>query len=198
MTQLPFTATTCRVTAAFSPCRTHRYRLAYRWAPGPTWAWTMLNPSIAGAGQTADDLDPTLRRCVGFAKAGGAGAITVTNLSPFVGTNRADLWAALDRGEDVWQDPRNTGAIVAAALEAHRSGGLLVCGWGAFSKANNTQWRAAAFHSERVLDAVRLRGISPQALALTKGGNPRQPRHPLYLKKSLVPQPLAMMRRGLA
>jgi hypothetical protein len=37
--------------AVFSPCRTWRYSLWRRWAPGPAELWMMLNPS------TADETD---------------------------------------------------------------------------------------------------------------------------------------------
>lgn len=195
MTQLLLTSPS-EVTADFSACGRFRFRLDYRWSPGPLWAFCLLNPSVGGGGQTSDNLDPTLRRCMGFARAGGAGAMAIVNLSPFVGTDPADLWAALDRGEDVWQKALNRRAIVDSAVEAHDSGGKLVCGWGGFSKANGAQWRAAAFRADKLLDSVRMRGVSPQALALTKSGSPRQPRHPLYLPKGLVPRPLAEMRRG--
>jgi len=51
--------------ASFSLCRTWRYALRRRWSPdGPIIAFIGLNPS------TADEIneDPTVRRCIGFAR----------------------------------------------------------------------------------------------------------------------------------
>src|SRR3954470_11499675 len=62
--------------AAFSSCMTWRYRLTRYWGPGSMLPFVMLNPS------TADDEvdDPTIRRCMGFARREGLGGIVVANL----------------------------------------------------------------------------------------------------------------------
>jgi len=62
----------------FSPCRRYRYALWRKWdAHNPEYALFIgLNPSTGD--EVADD--PTLRRCVGFAKAWGYGAVCVANL----------------------------------------------------------------------------------------------------------------------
>lgn len=51
--------------------------------------FVMLNPSTADA----EVDDPTIRRCIGFAKAWGFAALTVTNLYALRGTVR-NVWAA--------------------------------------------------------------------------------------------------------
>ena len=56
--------------AIISACGQYRYHLWRRWDELlPTMVWVMLNPSTADA--TEDD--PTIRRCIGFAKREGCG-----------------------------------------------------------------------------------------------------------------------------
>jgi hypothetical protein len=66
--------------AVISPCGLYRYRLTRTW-DAVRWsaAFVMLNPSTADA---VDD-DPTIKRCVGFAKRWGCGGIVVANLFAF-------------------------------------------------------------------------------------------------------------------
>jgi hypothetical protein len=73
-------------TALFSPCGRFRYRLGRRWAEGPTVALVLLNLS------TADDEvdDPTIRRCIDFARRWGYGGLEVVNLYAHVATDPAD------------------------------------------------------------------------------------------------------------
>ena len=62
-----------RSDALLSPCGCYRYALWRRWEPGPQVLFIMLNPS------TADELtdDPTIRRCIGFARSWGFGSLAV-------------------------------------------------------------------------------------------------------------------------
>ena len=53
--------------AVLSPCRQYRYALWRKWADGPQVLFVMLNPSTAD--ESVDD--PTIRRCISFAKAWG-------------------------------------------------------------------------------------------------------------------------------
>lgn len=62
--------------ARFSDCRRYRYTLTRRFADGPTVAFIGLNPSTAD--EHADD--PTIRRCLGFAKRWGYGELVMLNL----------------------------------------------------------------------------------------------------------------------
>src|SRR4051812_15620668 len=68
-----------KTTAEFSPCRRYRFALWRRWDSGPQVLFAMLNPS------TADETtnDPTIRRCIGFARAWGFGSLAVGNLFAF-------------------------------------------------------------------------------------------------------------------
>ena len=59
--------------AELSGDRYYRYSLWRQWDEGPSVLWIMLNPSTADV--YVDD--PTIRRCVGFAKAWGCSRIEV-------------------------------------------------------------------------------------------------------------------------
>ena len=63
-------------TAIISPCERFRYALTRRWTDGPIALFIMLNPSDADA--YIDD--PTIRRCIGFAKRENCGGLRVENL----------------------------------------------------------------------------------------------------------------------
>ena len=79
--------------AVFSPCRTYRYSLSRHWAPKRGYALFIgLNPS------TADELqdDPTIRRCVRFAKDWGYGGMVICNLYAFRATDPKVMMAAND------------------------------------------------------------------------------------------------------
>ena len=63
--------------ATFSADRRYRYRLWREWDRSrAVVAFVMLNPSTADASRD----DPTIRRCIGFARAWGFGGVEVANL----------------------------------------------------------------------------------------------------------------------
>ena len=63
--------------ALFSDCREYRYLLGRCWdGTLPSVLFICLNPSTAD--ETTDD--PTVRRCVGFAKTWGFGSVVIANL----------------------------------------------------------------------------------------------------------------------
>ena len=78
--------------AVISDCGKYRYRLTRKWGYGRPCGFIMLNPS------TADALhdDPTIRRCVGFAKAWGCGALIVVNLFAVRATSPREMMRADD------------------------------------------------------------------------------------------------------
>lgn len=78
--------------ALISECGLYRYRLWRRWGIGPHATWIMLNPSTADA----DLDDPTIRRCIGFARAWGFSAIEVVNLFALRATNPRELGRSAD------------------------------------------------------------------------------------------------------
>jgi hypothetical protein len=154
-------------TAIFDVGRRYRFRLSRVWdATKPRICFVLLNPSTADAAR----LDPTVRRCAGFARGWGAGALEITNLFALRATDPRDLRAAPEPiGEG------NDEAILAGALAAD----LVVCGWGIHG-ALRQRHRA-------VLTTLTAAGVEPLALGLTKGGHPR---HPLYLRRDLWPTPI--------
>ena len=120
--------------------------------------FVMLNPSKADA----DDDDPTIRKCVGFAKRWGYDRIDVVNLFAYRSTDpRAILRMLYDR------DPvgvRNQDVIERKAWDAH----LIVCAWGAHGSHLEQNETVRGWLMDKPL----------YALGFTKDGHPR---HPLML-----------------
>lgn len=74
--------------ATISPDGIYRYDLVRHWPwPGKLLMWVMLNPSKADA---AVD-DPTIRKCMGFARRWGYRGIVVVNLFALRATNPTEL-----------------------------------------------------------------------------------------------------------
>jgi hypothetical protein len=151
--------------AAISACGRYRYVLGRRWGAGDTVAFLMLNPSTADANQD----DPTIRRCIGFARSWGYGGLVVANLYAWRATKPADLWKAAD---PVGPDNDAHLARVAAGCA------LLVAAWGAHAR------------TDRIAAVLALVAKAPDAggvfaLGTTKTG---QPKHPLYLRGDCVMQ----------
>lgn len=150
-------------TAVLSPCGSYRYELTRTWAKGSRVGWIMLNPSTADA----EVDDPTIRRCIGFARTWGYGGIVVRNLYALRATNPRDLW----RHDDP-VGPDNDAYLRDAAPDA-----ITVCAWG-----TNATWH----RTQQVVGSLIVAGASLRHLGCTKSG---QPRHPLYLRADLTPQP---------
>ena len=149
--------------ALLSPCGRYRYWLTRSWAEGNGLcvAFVGLNPSTADA----DVDDPTIRRCVGFAKAWGYSSLAMVNLFAFRATQPADMEAAADP-----VGPDNDGWLRTASASA----AITVAAWGA----------GGGF--KRRDEAVRDLLMRRHYLRLTKDGHPG---HPLYLPASLTPTP---------
>lgn len=148
------------MTAIISACGQYRYKLT---RPGDMTAtrgpavFVMLNPSTADA--SVDD--PTIRRCMGFARAWGCDGIVVVNLYAFRATQPSDLWIQSDpvgRENDNW--------LIGVAHEAEE----IVCAWG----VNARPERVAEVTAILMTACGRLR-----CLGATKSGAPR---HPLYVR----------------
>lgn len=166
--------------AVISPCGLYRYSLWRRWAAGPHGLWIMLNPSTADA--TTDD--PTIRRCVAFAKLWDCGGIVVVNLYAWRATSPTDLWRTerVD-GRDI-VGPQNDAAIVAALRDP--SAGVRVVAWGAHARPG----RAA-----NALDTIRMSDAEIVCLGRTNSGAPR---HPLMLRIDTPREPFTPAVRASA
>lgn len=152
--------------ASFSPCRRYRYDLWRRWEPGPYAMFIGLNPSTAD--ETQDD--PTIRRCINFAKAWGYSALCMTNLFAFRATDPRDMKAepnpfGVDNQHHLLKCASNAGVVIAA--------------WGVHGTFANGDLAAK--------DWLARAGIRLHHLGLSKDGHPR---HPLYLKADCKPIPL--------
>jgi hypothetical protein len=152
-------------TASFNTERTHRFRLSRRWGDRhPRVNFVMLNPSTADAFV----LDPTVRRCVGYAQRWGMGSIEVTNLFALRSTDPHGLYLAADP-----VGSGNDDAILAAATVAD----LVIVAWGNHGKLND--------RTTVVREMLTAAGVELHHLGLTKLA---EPAHPLYLPGSLTPQ----------
>jgi len=147
-------------TATFSPCRTYRYALTRRWSDRPLAVFVMLNPSTADA----FTLDPTVRRCIGFAHSWTAGGILVLNLFALRAT---DPKALSGHADPVGPD---NDAVIATHIAGDEAVGPVVAAWGVHGNLRG--------RDQRVAGMIRARGVRPLCLGLTKDGHPR---HPLYV-----------------
>lgn len=148
--------------AIISPCGTYRYHLWRRWDEClPTMVWVMLNPSTADASED----DPTIRRCIGFAKREGCGGISVRNVFALRATDPSELAKHPDpfgpENEEHLGHARNVSLMT-----------ILVLGWG----AKLTAPRLRSYYQRA---AVSLVCQKAHCFGTTKDGDPR---HPLYLK----------------
>lgn len=149
--------------AELSPCKTYRYALWRQWSDAPSVSFVMLNPSTAD--ETQDD--PTIRRCISFAKQWGHGGIIVGNLFAFRSPNPNDLKAVTDA-----IGPKNNLWLERLAKQST----AVVGAWGNHGTYMRRGQEAAALFPKM------------QCLGLTKLG---QPRHPLYVR---VDTPLVSVR----
>ncbi|MDA8965892.1 DUF1643 domain-containing protein, partial [Pseudomonadales bacterium] len=84
---------TIETSADFSPCRTYRYALWRTWdKTEPYVLFLGLNPSTADETEN----DPTITRCIDFAKQLGFGGLCMANLFAFRATQPKDLKQAKD------------------------------------------------------------------------------------------------------
>lgn len=150
----------------FSDCRRYRYVWMTAWDNDlPPCQFIGLNPS------TADENgpDPTVRRCIAFAKAFGCGQLLMLNLFAFRATDPHEMKAAEDPVGPLHDDILKA----LSELTAH-SRGLIIAAWGTHGGYLD--------RASRVREL--LKGVPLHYLKLTKDGCPG---HPLYLKGDLKP-----------
>ena len=158
-------------TAQISDCEQYRYTLTREWDhSGETEkaVFVMLNPSTADASED----DPTIRRCIGFAKAWNHSGLIVANLYALRSTSPANLWT-----HDDAIGPDNDAVLTNLALRSE----TICCAWGANAKPDRVR---------HFLSLMQATNAFLYCLGTTKAGAPR---HPLYLRKdaSLMQWPLS-------
>ncbi|MDQ7048395.1 MAG: DUF1643 domain-containing protein [Enterobacterales bacterium] len=148
-------------TAHFSKCRQYRYALWRTWdIELPKVMFIGLNPS------TADETinDPTLIRCIGYAKSWGYGGVIMANLFAYRATEPHDMKKALDP-----IGTRNAYWLKRLAKES----ALVVAAWG-----NHGQFLQRSTAVKKLICDLHY-------LKLNKGG---EPAHPLYQRLDIKPK----------
>ena len=161
--------------ALFDATRTYRYQLWRDWDKDSLNGtaddlpnvdkfvlFIGLNPSTAD--ETMDD--PTIRRCIGFAKRWGYGSLCMANLFAFRATKPRDMMVVLDP-----IGPFNDEQLASLAIEAD----LIVCAWG-----KDGDFKA---RDEAGLSLLWNRRCKMTCFGFNVNGTPK---HPLYQKKDAV------------
>ncbi len=156
---------TAPTSAVISDCGQYRYQLGRQWHDRkPLIGFVMLNPSTADA--EADD--PTIRKCLAFARAMDGGGILVGNLFALRSTDPDEL---LTHPGPI--GPENNEHLQIIRQRCPR----IIVAWG--------NHRAVSRNPLRVRIALDLLG-DVECLGTTKDGSPR---HPLYRSGSMKPIP---------
>lgn len=153
--------------AHFSPCRKWRYSLWRVWDIGPMCAFIGLNPSTADETEN----DPTVTRCINFAKSWGYCGMYMLNAFAFRATDPKVMKAASDP-----VGPDNDRALVYFSGLSK----IVVAAWGIHGAFRN--------RNERVVDLIP----DLQCFGMTAAMHPR---HPLYLKSDLKPIPYIWVKQ---
>ena len=154
-----------RNTARLSSCRRYRFALWRTWdAALPRVMFIGLNPS------TADEKrdDPTLVRCMNFARDWGYGGVCMANLFALRATDPAELKVAstpVGEGNDRW------------LRRLYREAGLVVAAWG-----ND------GAYLDRAAEVTAYLG----PLKCLKRNRSGQPAHPLYQRADTLPVPFQL------
>lgn len=150
--------------AEFSDCKRYRYAL---WR-----VWDKSRPHVAFIGLNPSDVDdvknnPTINRCISFARSWGYGGVCVVNLFAF----NAVVPEAMMRAKDP-VGPDNDKWLLRIA----KSAAAVVAAWGNYGSFMGR--------------SAEVKNMIPDlhALKINKSG---EPAHPLYLRGDLIPMPLS-------
>ncbi len=146
--------------ASFSKCRKYRYRLWRVWnREAGMVTWIGLNPSTADEEQD----DPTIRRCIQFAKDWGYGGIWMTNLFAWRATDPAVMKRIAHP-----IGPENDLAIANCANQS----AMTIAAWGIHGEHLGRDEQVLA-----LIGGVHCLGVTDKGL----------PRHPLYVRGDTRP-----------
>ena len=154
--------------ATFSGCRTWRYQLWRMWDKEKPYLNVIgLNPSTADESKN----DPTIRRCIGFAKSWGYGGLYVTNLFAYRATKPKDMKRAnnpVGTENDRW------------IQETAENAGLVIAAWG-----ENGSYLGRSLEVEAMVSNLHVFRLTPKSCV---------PEHPLYLPGDLKPKTIGDAR----
>lgn len=150
--------------AVISPDSKYRYALSRVWdIKLKVCVFIGLNPSIADA----DIDDPTIRRCVNFARGWGCGSLIMLNLFAYRATDLNEMLAA----------PNPSGESSTLAIkEFVNPHDLIICAWG-----NHGTHLGRNKYIKWLLTEQGCHDL--WALEVNKSG---QPKHPLYVKSDIT------------
>lgn len=160
--------------ALFSSCKRYRYQLERCWGTRPSRKSTVvfigLNPSTADAKHD----DPTIRKCIAYARAWEFNKLVMVNLFAWRATDPNQLVKTLNpigKQNDSHLD------------QAVSSGSLIIACWGEHGTLLNRANEVRTRYSRRL-----------HCLQTNLSG---EPTHPLYLPATLKPTKLTKARRPL-
>ena len=154
----------------------YRYKLWRLWDPDqPAVMFLMLNPSTADA----ENDDPTIRRCMGYAQDWGYGGLYVGNLFAFRTSSPRALFQVSDP-----VGPDNDLALQQMAAKSQ----CVILAWG----------MNGARCPQRVVEVVGLfREQLDKLFCLRLLDRSHHPAHPLYQRKDCEPQPVIEWAEGV-
>lgn len=151
--------------AIISPDGVFRYRLMRQWEAADALYWVMLNPSVADASYD----DPTIRKCMGFARHNGFGGIVVFNLFALRSTDPRVLHQfrhgaiGIDNDRYLSEIPKES---------------TVVAGWGSMPYKHD--WMDARIVAVRKILAGR--DVNLMCVRKSEGFRVARPWHPLYVR----------------
>lgn len=154
--------------AIISEDNKYRYELRRIWDDSKDLVmFIMLNPSTANAEKD----DPTIRRCIRFAESWGYGGILVGNLFAY----RSQFPETLLLTSDDPIGDKNKDYLVKMSKECDK----IICAWG---NQHIIDKLSKKFDTYKPLEGIL---CELNYLELSIDGTPK---HPLYLKKDLIPR----------
>ena len=152
----------------------YRYTLTRAWDGGAgNVIFICMNPSTA----TELEDDPTIKRCVNFAKDWGFHSYTLLNVMAYRSTDPSKL-PAVEKAIG----PQNL-TVIERHCSFGRNGAPVIIAWGNRRKGYDAAYDAV----EDILRRHQRRGnITVSTLGTNKTGDPK---HPLYLRKDTEVQP---------